>query len=234
MVLAKLLYLLVHSQLRNHHYLTHSSRIGASYRTFLKEDLDRFFIPDPDTLTRLQLQRIGALATELRSREHKPWDKIDHLIFELYQLNVHDAAIIADTVRFGTPFQRKRLLAEQPPEQADVDAFCRYLVGMVQPFVKGSDAALYATEIGIRNGMWDLPWRFVSLTPYSEPAEVSSALLARVMQEANRTAASRVVMVLPEGGLFIGLLNQLRFWSQSRARMCGVHIVRQHLSALRS
>ena len=231
--LAKLLYLLVHSLLWHHHYLTHSSRIGASYRTFLKEDLDKFFFPDPDTLTRSQWQRVNTLATELRVRMHKPWDKIDNLVFELYQLNAHDVAVISDTVRFGTPFQSARLPAEQPAEQADVDAFCRYLVDMVQPFVKGSDAALYAREIGIHNRRWSLPWRFVSLTRDNEPVEVSSAFLANVMQEANRTAASRVVMVLPGGGLFIGLLNQLRFWSQSRARMCGVHIIRQHLSAFR-
>ena len=230
MGLAKLLYLLVHSQLWHHHYLTHSSRIGASYRTFLKEDLDKFFFPDPGTLTRSQWQLVNTLATELRDRKHKPWDKIDNLAFELYQLNSHDVAIISDTVRFGTPFQSSRLPAEQPAEQADVDAFCRYLVDMVQPFVKGFDPALYASEIGFRDGKEDLPWRFISLTRDSEPVEVSSAFLANVMQEANRTAASRVVMVLPGGGLFIGLLNQLRFWSQSRARMCGVHIIRQHLS----
>jgi hypothetical protein len=53
------------------------------------------------------------------------------------------------------------------------------------------------------------------------------------MREANRAAASRVIMVLPQGGLLIGLLNQLRFWSQSRARLCGLHIVRQHLGAFR-
>ena len=231
--LAKLLYLVVHSQLWHHHYLTHSSRIGASYRTFLKEDLDKFFFPEPDTLTRSQWQQVNALATELRDRKHKPWDKVDDLVFELYQLNAHDVAIICDTVRFGTPFQSARLPAEQPPEKADVDAFCQYLVDMVQPFVKGLGTALYANEICIRNDRLSLPWRFVSVTRESEPVKVSSAFLANVMQEANRTAASRVVMVLPGGGLFIGLLNQLRFWSQSRARMCGVHIIRQHLSVFR-
>ena len=231
--LANLLHLLVHSQLWHHHYLTHSSRIGASYRTFLKEDLDKFFLPDPNTVTRSQWQRINTLSAELRDRRHKPWDKVDNLVFELYHLSPHDVAIISDTVRFGTPFQSARLPAEQPPERADVDAFCQYLEDMVQPFVKGLNAVLCAREIGIHNGRWNLPWRFVSLTRDDEPVEVSSAFLSTVMQEANRTAASRVVMILPEGGLFIGLLNQLRFWSESRARMCSVHIIRQHLSALR-
>ena len=64
--------------------------------------------------------------------------------------------------------------------------------------------------------------------------EISPVLLTRVMQEANRTAASRVIMALPQGGMLIGLLNQLRFWSQSRARLCGLHIVRQHLGMFRS
>ena len=231
--LANLLYLLVHSKLWLYRYLTHSSRIGASYRTFLKEDLDKFFLPDPDTVTRSQWQGINTVATELRERRHKPLDKVDNLVFELYQLSSHDVAIISDTVRFGTPFQSARLRAEQPPARSDLDAFCQYLEDMVQPFVKGLNVVLCAREIDIRNGRCDLPWRFISLTQDDEPVEASSTFLSTVMQEANRTAASRVIMILPEGGLFIGLLNQLRFWSQSRARMCGVHIIRQHLSALR-
>jgi hypothetical protein len=81
---------------------------------------------------------------------------------------------------------------------------------------------------------WNSPWRFITLTRAGISFEPTSALLSKVMRQANRTAASRVTMVLPQQhGLLIGLLNQLRFWSQSRARLCGLHIVRQHLGAFR-
>ena len=231
--LAQLLYLVVHSQLWHYHYLTHSSRIGASYRTFLKEDLDGFPFPNPKTLTPSQWHHVNRLAEELLDDDHKPWEEIDELVFDLYGLNSHDVAIIGDTVRFGAPYRSERLPAEQPPQRLDVDAFCRYLVDMVQPFVKGPRAKLYADEVSSQNEGWLSPWRFVSLIPHKAPVEISPAFLSSAMQEANRTAASRIIIVLPQGGLFIGLLNQLRFWNQSRARMCGLHIIRQHLGAFR-
>ena len=231
--LAQLLYLIVHSQLWHHHYLTHSSRIGASYRTFLKQDLDRFSFPHPNILTPSQWHRVSLLASELRSHGQKPWEDVDELVFELYGLNSHDVTVIGDTVRFGAPYRSARLPAERPPQRLDVDTFCQYLVDMVQPFVKDPHSDLYAAEVIGPSEGWQSPWRFIRLTRHKDPVEVSSTVLSSVMQEANRTAASRVVMVLPQGGLFIGLLNQLRFWSESRARMCGLHIIRQHLSVFR-
>ena len=231
--LAQLLYLVIHSQLWHHHYLTHSSRIGASYRTFLKEDLDDFSFPNPKALTAFQWRRVKHLTEELHGDDDKPWEEVDELVFDLYGLNSHDATVIGDTVRFGAPYRSARLPAEQPPQRADVDAFCGYLVDMVQPFVKGARAELYAAEVTGHSEVWESPWRFVSLTLHRTPVEISRTFLSSVMQEANRTAASRIVMVLPHGGLFIGLLNQLRLWSQTRARLCGLHIVRQHLSAFR-
>ena len=231
--LAQLLYLVVHSQLWHHHYLTHSSRIGASYRTFLKEDLDSFPLPDPKTLTATQWRRIDRLAEKLCGDVNDPWEELDDLIFDLYGLNAHDAATIRDTVRFGAPYRSSRLPAERPPQQADVEAFCQYLADMVQPFAKGLGEDLQSAEVGIRADAQLSPWRFIVLAPHRKPEEVPHHLFSNVMQVANRTAASRILLVLPHGGLLIGLLNQLRFWSRSRARLCGLHIIRQHLSAFR-
>ena len=231
--LARLLYLVVHSRLWRHHYFTHSSRIGASFRTFLKEDLDGFPFPNPKTLTSFQWRRVDRLAQELPGNDFNVRKEVDKLVLDFYGLNAHDATVISDTVRFGAPYQSARLPAEKPPQRNDVEAFCRYLVNMIQPFVKGLGAELCAAEPGGQTETTLAPWRFISLTPQNSQVEIPPSFLLDVMQEANRTAASRILMVLPQGGLFIGLLNQLRFWSQSRARLCGLHIVRQHLSAFR-
>lgn len=231
--LARLLFLIVHSQLWHHHYLTHSSRIGASYRTLLKQDLDGFPFPDPKTLTSSQWHQVDRLAKELSGHDFSSRKEANELVFDLYGLNAHDATVIGDTVRFGAPYRVARRPAEGPPQRDDVEAFCRYLVDMIQPFVKGIDAQLRAAEPSGQTETTLAPWRFISLAPRSAQVEIPPSFLLDVMQEANRTAASRIFMVLPQGGLFIGLLNQLRFWSQSRARLCGLHIIRQHLSAFR-
>lgn len=231
--LARLLYLLTHSLLWHHYFLTHSSRIGASYRTILKEDLEGFPFPNPAALTSAQQGRIESLVQQVLKSRDKPWNDVDQLVFEIYGLSSHDATVIRDTVRFGAPYRSARQPAALPPGQADINEFCRYLTEMLQPFLKGVNGALKAAAIPAQAGTGSPPWRFVALTLSKAFAAVSPALLSDVMQEANRTAASRVIVVLPEGGLLIGLLNQIRFWSQSRARLCALHIVRQHLGAFR-
>lgn len=50
------------------------------------------------------------------------------------------------------------------------------------------------------------------------------------MHKANETGASRIIVKLPdERGLLLGLLNQQRWWTITRARLCGTHLLRQYL-----
>ena len=52
------------------------------------------------------------------------------------------------------------------------------------------------------------------------------------MAEANKTGATgRVVLHIPQGGLLVGILNQRRFWTRSRARLCSLHIEQHRLDA---
>ena len=53
--------------------------------------------------------------------------------------------------------------------------------------------------------------------------------MASMTVEASKTSASRIVMPLPEGGLLVGILNKRRYWTRSRARLCAMHIVDEHL-----
>ena len=73
--------------------------------------------------------------------------------------------------------------------------------------------------------------RFVTLLLAGDTWEATPTLIASLMAEATQSAASRVVMPLPEGGLIIGLINKRRFWTRSRARLCALHIAHEHLTA---
>ena len=230
--LARLLYLVVHSQLWVHHCLTHSSRIGASYRTILKQDLDDFCFPDPSTLTTDQWHCVQHLTDGLRYGEHRPFGELDEFVSSLYGLSVNDMAVIEDTVRFGSPFRSARLPAEHPPTRSDIEAFCQYLADMIQPFVD-DPTGLRVFPVLAEGRTYFSSWRFICMTTGDAPIEISPAFLSGVVREGNRMSSSRIVLVLPQGGLLVGLLNQQRFWSDSRARLCGLHIVRQHLSAFR-
>ena len=62
---------------------------------------------------------------------------------------------------------------------------------------------------------------------------VNVSLLRAAMAEANQRSASRILIHAPrQRGLLLGLLNQRRWWTITRARLCAQTILREHLNAL--
>jgi hypothetical protein len=228
-VLVSLLYLIAHSNLYRHFCLMRSSRIGASWRTFIKEDLEAFPFPDPKKLSVAQKRRIVTLAEALESELGKPLDEVNDFIFDLYGLDEDDAVVVRDTVSCNGPYRSVRKFAEQPPAQKEIEAFCSYIDEMLQPLFEVAGQRLKVGALPLADAL--SPWRFISLGLADRGVPVAPVLIGRIMQEANRTAASRVVMTLPDGALLIGLLNRRRFWTRSQARLCGLHISRERLEA---
>ena len=60
----------------------------------------------------------------------------------------------------------------------------------------------------------------------AKPDEIFHQLILRL---ADDTGTTRIIHTV-EGGLVIGILNQYRHWTLSRARLLGAEIVCQHLS----
>jgi hypothetical protein len=208
-----------------------SSRLGAERRTFIKVDLESFPFPDPYSLTPAQKRRILALADALETRAAKPWDELDRLVFKLYGLDNDDATVVKDTLTVGAPYQSARRPAEQPPSPNEAETFRSYLQDMLQPSFDVVGERVSVELCPIVKGEWEPSWRFVSIATSGDEFPVTDEIVRGLMAEANRTAASRVVLRVPEGGLLLGVLNQRRFWTRSRARLCGVYLLRQHLDA---
>ena len=230
-VLVSLLHLITHSVLFQYYCLMVSSHLGAERRTFIKVDLESFPFPDPDMLTRAQKRRILTLSERLETQATKPWEQINKFIFELYGLDEDDARVVRDTVTVGLPYQSSRRPAEQPASHSQADAFRTYLEEMLQPSFAIVHQRVRVELLPAVRGEWDPAWRFLSIALDGGEFQVTDAFVRSLMEEANKAAASRVVMRVPDGGLLLGVLNQRRFWTQSRARLCGVYSLRQHLDA---
>jgi type I restriction-modification system DNA methylase subunit len=230
-LLVSLLYLITHSQLFQHFCLIRSSRIGASYRTFIKEDLDAFPFPKPDQLTPKQKLRVLALARELETNTAKPWGEIDDFILALYGIDEHDATVISDTVTFAGPYRTVREPAERPVESEDIEIFRSYLQDMLQPLFQVTGQSIVVRVAPLASNEWNTPWHFISVSLTSDRLPNMQKMLAQLMAEANKTGASRITLRFPSGGLIIGILNQRRFWTRSRARLCSLYIEQQHLDA---
>jgi hypothetical protein len=232
-LLASALYLAVHSSLYQYLCLMKSPVIGASYRMVLKEDLETFPFPDPAQMNAVQRRRVIELAEALEKRATKPWKEIDDFIFSLYGLDDDDATVVRDTVTFCGPYRTVRERAELAAEPGDLEVFRAYLEGMLQPLFQVADQRCAVTLLPkvLGTGEWIPSWRFVSITLAGDELPDVSKSLKKLMGEANRTGASRVVLHVPSGGLVIGVLNQRRFWTRSRARLCSLHIEQHHLDA---
>jgi hypothetical protein len=107
--------------------------------------------------------------------------------------------------------------------------FRGYLEDMLQPLFQVADQKCAVRVLNA--GEWYPPWRFVSVTLAGDQLGDTQKLLKRLMVEASKTGASRIVLRVPNGGLLVGILNQRRFWTRSRARLCSLYIERHHLDA---
>ena len=224
-----LLHLVAHSELFRYWGLVSSSRIGASWRTFIKEDLDSFPFPDVAKITEAQRLEIEEFAHALDAGLPHDWKPLDSFIYKLYGLT-DDAEVISDTVTFHSPYRTSRVPAEQPPEPKELKAFCARLKDLLQPLFTLTQQELEVNPLPpvCDVGAWLPPWRFATISLSAQPHVVSPTLIARVMRAAATTSASRIIVRIPGGGLILGLLNQRRFWTFSRARLCAVEVAREH------
>ena len=230
-LLACTLYLLTHSLLFQHWCLVHSSRIGASYRTFIKQDLESFPFPNPGRLTADQQHRIVELAASLETGTVKSWEEFDDFVFSLYGLDEDDATVVRETVIFCGPYRTVRERGERPLSPDEPKVFCQYLEDMLQPLFQITGQRV-AVKVVPQAAGWGFPsWQFISIALANDELGCNEKLLSRLMVEANKTGASRIVLRVPDGGLLLGVLNQRRFWTHSRARLCSLHIEQNHLDA---
>lgn len=230
-LLTSLLHLIAHSALFQHFAYMRSAQIGARRRIIDKKDIDAFPFPILENLSKEDRAQAMALANVLDAPGPKDWEAIDAFVCGLFGLTKAEQQVVADTVTFNGPYRSVREPAALPTPPEEAKLFARTLEQTLQPFFKVAGQKIKAAVVPRIEGDWRQPWCFVTLLLDGDTWEPTPTLIASLMAEATQSAASRVVMPLPEGGLIIGLINKRRFWTRSRARLCALHIAHEHLSA---
>lgn len=120
---------------------------------------------------------------------------------------------------------------EQTIHDTRVD-FISALTELLEPYFDVCGEHVEISEPNLQPDTWGGPWFFLAISRAGEIVPINSNLFCKAMDEANKRAASRII-VKAHGrhGLLLGLLNQRRWWTVSRARLCGQHILRNHLNA---
>lgn len=230
--LASLIYLTAHSTIFRHHTLMSSVTQGADRMMFTKQDLDALPFPDVATLDARTKTEIRKLAHRLEHDTKKPWDKIDAALFRLYGLDEDAVQVARDTLFSAASYRRQGRAALERTTRDSRATFRDALHDALEPYFDVCGAHAAVVEPAVQPDEWVQPWIFLSVTRADETAAVSRALLRKAMQLANKRSASRLVVKLPgRCGLLLGLLNQQRWWTATRARLCAQHLVRYHLAA---
>lgn len=228
-LLCGLLHVIAHSQLFLHFSYMRSAQIGARKRILDKSDIDAFPFPNVQKLTKEQRVETMRLADMVDAPGEKNWNKLDAFVGELFGLTTAEQQVVSDTVTFNGPFAIVREQATRTVPEEEANAFVRTLEQAIQPFFKAVGQKAKASLVPRVDGDWRQPWAFVTLLMDGDSWMPSEKLIASLVGETSASAASRLVMPLPEGGLIIGLLNKRRFWTRSRARLCALHIAEEHL-----
>jgi hypothetical protein len=230
--LAALIYLLAHSSLFRYFALVVSVSQGVDYMLFAKRDFEALPFPDLAKLPARSKATIRSLAQRLEHDVSKPWQEINEFIFRLYGLDA-DAVQIAEDTLFAAASYRKAGRAALDRTMGDTRAdFITTLRDELEPYfdVCGEHAAVREAEF--QPDTWREPWFFLSVSRESDSVPINPSLMKKAMEAANQRGCSRIMVHAPgKRGLLIGLLNQRRWWTVTRARLCAQHIIRERLGA---
>lgn len=228
---AALLFLIVHGSLFRYFVLMISVSQGADHMIFTKQDLDMFPFPNVSRLSTPERTTIRNLARRLEGDERKPWEEIDSFLFRLFGLDDDAAQTVRDTLFSAAPYRRKGGSALNRTMLQDREVFCAELSDALGPYFDVCGEQVLVEGVSLPSA-WEQPWFFLGISRTGKPLAVDSRLLRRAMEIANERSASRILVRVPDRrGLLLGLLNQQRWWTITRARLCSQHIIRHHLGA---
>lgn len=228
--LVRYLYLIAYSSLFKFYILTTSAEFGLERRVFQKGDFDEFPIIPIENLKTVDRENIWSLSEKLAHDKLKPFSEIDKLICKIYGLDDADFEVIKDTIEVGLPFKQSRKAAEAPPIKTQKDEFIKNLKNQLLPFFKTVNQTIFADIIKLDSSDLEQPWQFIRLTPTKGKSIITLQNLDRLMDIANKRGASQII-IKDKDGLIIGLLNQYRYWTKSRARFCALEILRFHMDS---
>ncbi|MEO5915106.1 MAG: N-6 DNA methylase [Luteolibacter sp.] len=230
--LAALIYLLPHTRLFAYFCLMTSRRSGFDRQTFNKEEFEALPFPDLEKVSPATKSKIQKLAHRLENDSIKPWDEIDSFIFHLYGLDDDAVQVAKDTLFSAASYRKAGKAALDRTAQATREDFLQTLREELNPYFDVCGESVEVLEPEKQSGEWREPWFFLTVSRKSTEVPFQPSLLREAMKVANQRGVSRIIVHAPgKRGLLLGLLNQRRWWTVTRARLCAQHIIRQHLGA---
>jgi hypothetical protein len=230
--LAALIHLLAHSTVFDYFCLMTSSQSGFDRQMFNKREFDALPFPDVSNLPPTTKTTIRSLSQRLQRDPAEPRTELNDFLFRLYGLNPSAVQVAEDTIFSAASYRKAGKAAFELTTSKTREPFLTTLRKELEPYfdVCGEHAAV--NDAGFQPDSWREPWFFFSVSRQSTAVPVSPSLIRKAMEAANQRGCSRIVIQAPGNrGLLIGLLNQRRWWTVTRARLCAQYIIRERLGA---
>jgi hypothetical protein len=230
--LAALVYLLPHSTLFAYFCLMTSRRSGFDRQTFNKEEFDALPFPDIAALPVATKASIRSLAQRLQHDASKPWREINEFIFRLYGLDADAVQVAKDTLFAAASYRKAGKAALERTTRDTRGDFVNALTEALEPYFDVCGEHVAVREADFQPDDWREPWFFLAVSRAADSVPVNARLMRKAMEAANDRGASRIVVHAPgKRGLLLGLLNQRRWWTVTRARLWSQHLIHKHLDA---
>ncbi len=235
--LVRYLQLFVHSYIWMHRVLMTSPKMGVERREFYKTDLDTCpFIP-LDTLSPEERETIWRLSNRLVAADTTVtendtiFDEIDEFFAGLYGLNKHDVEVIRDTLETALPYNEIRKRACQRPTLDECRRFAARLESSLRPFLRKLKRE---AQVDLRQPFAHAdgrdPYSIVLVGTKDKPVRFDEAIFRDdILSLATESGASLIVHEVKHG-LAMAVLNQYRYWTPSRARLCAGEILLRHMA----
>lgn len=208
-----------------------SGRFGIERREIEKMIFEAIPVVPFEDLDSTALEQINPLFEALSKNESEDnWAKVDIWAAEIYGLRRRDLDVIGDTLRLNLPYESSWDAAQATPETTELKVFQDTLEEELTPWVERAGKRLDVEVFPVPAAS---PWRLIRIAATDGARTPNSLPWPDFFQAADQLAASEVLLPDPEAGcLWVGRLNQARYWSRSQARLLTRRIVWEQIQML--
>lgn len=219
---ATYLWALMNSKLFLYYALMTSSIFGCEREALQKSDIEQFPVVP---LASLSSAHRGLLEELLADAVVERFDRrrVDAMVNTIYGLTPADVVLVEDRLAMALPFSHVRKAAVSPPKEADVKRYCEALTTILKPF----DHSEQALEITAYTQSPLSPWRFIRVGGPDTHRIPNIGDLIGALNMADDMDCT-LVEFHQGGAIYIGVLNQRRYWTRTAARTLALDLIKRN------
>lgn len=232
-LLVRYLSLVISSKIALWQVLITSGEFGFERDTVEKATIDRLFIPTLESLSKFDRGEVMRLFRLVQDSVQDAWDEVDSWCASIFHLRERDLQVLTDTLQFNLPFSENRRLAQSPAGGEAINQFCKVLSAELSLWGQRLGRSIEAFPAAKLDAS---PWRAILIT--SNAGETKRPVVqhmdwAKFLPLADHFAATEVTFKEADDRLWLGRLDQARYWSETQARLVAQNLVWKHMDMLK-